>query len=68
MDEQSIYRYKKDAPDYKENRHKYLIQRTKDRYKNDEDFRTKMKETSKKHYDKLKEASKILEEIKKKMI
>jgi len=65
MEEQKpIYKYKKDAPDYQEKRKNHLIQLTKDRYKNDLEFRNKVKENAKKHYDRLKTALTILEEIK----
>ena len=49
------YKYKKDHPDYKINRSKHLIQLTKERYKNDEDFRNKVKERSNNFYHNLKQ-------------
>lgn len=56
---------KKDDPEYPEKRKKHLIDITKNRYKTDENFRNKMRETSKKYYDDLKSAKKIFEENKK---
>ena len=54
MDSQQEYRYKKDDPDYAKNRHQHLINLTKERYKNNEEFREKMKLNSKLYYQKLK--------------
>jgi hypothetical protein len=56
---------KKDDPNYQQNRHQRLIQITKDRYKNDQIFQNKMKETSKNYYHNLKKIKKEYEEIKK---
>jgi len=61
MDELPIYRFKKDAPDYQEKRHKHLIELTKNRYKNDEIYRNKIKENAKKKYERLKEALQFFE-------
>jgi hypothetical protein len=47
--------FKKDNPDYKVNRHKHLIQITKERYKNDDEFREQCKARSKLYYKNLKE-------------
>lgn len=58
-------KFKKDDPNYQNDRKAYLIQHTKNRYKNDEEFRKKMKENSKNYYQKLKDARKNLDEIKK---
>ena len=55
MDHQEPYRYKKDNPDYAKNRHQRLINLTKERYKNNQEFREKMKLTSKLYYQKIKE-------------
>ena len=55
MDQPEQYRYKKDSPDYAKNRHQHLINLTKERYKNNEEFREKMKLTSKLYYQKIKE-------------
>ena len=55
MEHQEQYRYKKDDPDYARNRHLHLINLTKERYKNNEEFREKMKLNSKLYYQKLKE-------------
>ena len=55
MEHQEQYRYKKDDPDYAKNRHQHLINLTKERYKNNEEFREKMKLNSKLYYQKLKE-------------
>ncbi len=55
-------KYKKDQPNYHENRKQHLIKLTKDRYKNDPEFREKMKSNSKKYYEKLKN---LIEENKK---
>ena len=63
MDHQETYRYKKDSPDYAKNRHQRLINLTKERYKNNQEFREKMKLTSKLYYQKIKKdltAQKIL--------
>ena len=58
MDSQQEYRYKKDNPDYAKNRHQHHINLTKERYKNNEEFREKMKLNSKLYYQKLKEGFK----------
>jgi hypothetical protein len=50
----TVYRYKKDDPEYKEKRTKHLVQLTKDRYKNDDAFRDKCKERARAYYHKLK--------------
>lgn len=55
MDSPQQYRYKKDDPDYAKNRHQHLINLTKERYKNNGEFREKMKLNSKLYYQKLKE-------------
>ena len=55
MENQQVYKFKKDDPNYKTNRHKHLIALTKQKYKTDEDFRNKMKNTSRDYYYKLKE-------------
>lgn len=47
-------KFKKDQPDYYENRKKHLIQLTKDRYKTDEEFRKKAIKRSYDYYHKLK--------------
>ena len=52
--------FKKDNPDYKVNRHKHLIELTKERYKNDETFREQMKSRSKEYYRSLKEKAGLL--------
>ena len=53
--QQQRYRYKKDDPEYVKNRKQHLINLTKEKYKNNEEFREKMKLTSKLYYQKLKE-------------
>ena len=53
MDSPQQYRYKKDSP--AKNRHQHLINLTKERYKNNGEFREKMKLNSKLYYQKLKE-------------
>ena len=58
-----IYRFKKDHPDYYENRKKRLIDITKERYKNDEEFRNKMKETSNEFYRRLRELAGVKKKI-----
>ena len=65
-EQKPIYRFKKDEPNYYENRKNHLIQITKDRYKNDLEFRNKMKLNSKKQYERLKTALTIFQEIKNK--
>ena len=55
MDSPQQYRYKKDSPDYAKNRHQHLINLTKERYKNNGEFRGKMKLNSKFYYQTLKE-------------
>ena len=55
MEQQQHYRYKKDDPEYIKNRKQHLINLTKEKYKNNEEFREKMKLTSKLYYQKLKE-------------
>lgn len=50
-----IYKFKKDDPNYKINRHKHLIELTKNRYNTDPEFKKKMLETSRNYYKKLKE-------------
>lgn len=54
--EEQVYRFKKDDPNYYENRKKHLINLTKERYKNDAEFREKARVRSKMYYDKLKAA------------
>jgi hypothetical protein len=51
----TIYKFKKDDPEYKINRHKHLIELTKQRYQTDPDFKNKMLETSRNYYKNLKE-------------
>ena len=65
-EQKPIYRFKKDEPNYYENRKKHLIQLTKDRYKNDLEFKNKMKLNSEKQYERLKTALTIFQEIKNK--
>ena len=55
MNHQEQYKYKKDDPNYSLNRHQYLINLTKEKYRNNVEFREKMKMTSKLYYQKLKE-------------
>ena len=55
MEHQKQYKYKKDDPDYARTRHQYLINLTKEKYKNNEEFRERMKLNSKIYYQKLKE-------------
>lgn len=50
----TAYRFKKDHPNYIEERRKHLIQLTKDRYKTDPDFREACKARSKAYYEALK--------------
>ena len=50
-------KYKKDDPNYHENRKKHLIQLTKDRYRTDEEFRQKAIKRSNEFYHKLKKQS-----------
>lgn len=50
----NVYRFKKDDPEYETKRRKHLIELTKSRYKNDEDFRNKCKARSNAYYHKLK--------------
>lgn len=50
----TLYRFKKDSPSYLEDRHKHLVQLTKDRYKNDPDFREACKARSQAYYKNLK--------------
>ena len=50
-------KYKKDDPNYYENRKKHLIQLTKDRYRTDEEFREKAIKRSNEFYHKLKKQS-----------
>ncbi len=50
----TIHRFKKDDPEYKQKRHKHLIELTKQRYRDDEAFRNKCRETSRAYYQKLK--------------
>lgn len=53
-----IYDFKKGDDDYDEKRKQYLINLTKYKYLNNEEFKTKMKNSSKNRYEKLKEAYK----------
>ena len=57
------YKYKKDDPNYYENRKQHLIEITKNRYKNDPEFKEKMKQTSRNYYNNLKQQIKNLSEI-----
>lgn len=50
----TLYRFKKDDPEYQQKRHQYLVELTKNRYKNDEVFRDTCKQRSKAYYLKLK--------------
>ena len=54
-----VYKFKKDDPEYETRRRKHLIELTKDRYKNDEDFRNKCKVRSNAYYHKLKALAKV---------
>ena len=54
--QEPVYRYKKDHPDYYKNRHLHLIELTKNRYKNDPEFKAKMLERSKLYYEKMRKA------------
>jgi hypothetical protein len=54
--QEPVYKYKKDNPDYHKNRHLHLIELTKQRYKNDPEFKAKMLERSKLYYQKLRDA------------
>ncbi len=65
IDKKIKKKWKKDDPNYETNRKLYLIDLTKKKYANDESFKNKMKETSKKYYYELKEAKKVFDEIKK---
>jgi hypothetical protein len=59
------YKYKKDYEDYNDNRKQRLIDITKTRYKDDEDFKIKVKERSRLYYDNLKKIKNEYEKIKK---
>ena len=50
----TVYKFKKDDPEYENRRRQHLIQLTKDRYKNDEAFRNKCKERARAYYQRLK--------------
>ena len=50
----TVYKFKKDDPEYLNKRRQHLVQLTKDRYKHDEVFRSKCKERAKAYYQKLK--------------
>ena len=50
----TVYRFKKDDPEYQSKRHQCLIDLTKSRYKNDEAFRNQCKQRSKEYYHMLK--------------
>ncbi len=65
IEKETKKKWKKDDPDYEYIRKIHLIDLTKKRYANDESFKNKMKETSKKYYYELKEAKKVFDEIKK---
>ncbi len=67
IDKEIKKKWKKDDPCYEKNRKLHLIDLTKKRYANDESFKKKMQETSKKYYYELKEAKKVFDEIKKKI-
>ena len=58
----SEYRFKKDDPEYQIKRSKHLIELTKARYKNDDQFREKCKQRSQAYYYKLKSLTKQLEQ------
>jgi hypothetical protein len=58
--EEVVYRFKKDNPSYYEERKARLIEITKQRYRDDPEFKEKMKQTSKNYYNNLKEQIRIL--------
>ena len=57
MSEKVVYRFKKDDPQYNENRRNHLVEITKARYENDETFRNKCKERSRLYYQRLEQAA-----------
>ena len=51
---ETVYKFKKDDPEYENKRRQHLVQLTKDRYKNDEAFRERCKQRARDYYKKLK--------------
>lgn len=54
--QEPVYKFKKDHPDYYMNRHLHLIELTKQRYKNNPEFKAKSLQRSKLYYEKLRNA------------